>query len=97
MNARGAIELAEAKIKRLENMLQVGIERNLLDTIGQNEIKRDIEAEIIILESAKLFHKYSVTEMFSKLKSGLGEEEANKIKTIYGVPIENVGIEVDAE
>lgn len=102
MNAQEAIEITENQITEIEELIydRVNLEEGGYISFNQRiEDQKELtdlkEALYIILESAKLFHEHSVPRMFSELKSGLGEEECKRIKTVYGVPIESVGIEVE--
>lgn len=92
MNAQEAIDLME---RELENYKAMYKKHKKEQTTLEQFYKNKVDALSIILESAKLFHEHSVPRMFSELRPGLGEQECKNIKTVYGVPIESVGIEVE--
>lgn len=63
------------------------MEKFLNEYVGLDE-----EALVIVLESAKLFHEYSVPENFSFLQKNLGNKEVKSVETLYGVPLYKLGI-----
>lgn len=105
MNAQEAIEIMQVQVdghKRMIN-LYTGQMQAYSDIPSQveywKELKEEEEAQYlyksIVLESAKLFHEYSVPEMFKDLEHALGIEEVKTVETVYGIPIEQLGIEVE--
>lgn len=101
MNAQEAIEKTEKELAQLDELIDdrnrlewagyISEEQRMKDEAEYNEIKTALS---IVLESAKLFHEHTVPDLKRvNLRFGRSEE----YKTIYGVPLEKVGIELDKE
>ncbi|MCC5894857.1 MAG: hypothetical protein JJU16_05285 [Alkalibacterium sp.] len=94
MNAQEAIEIKERELDVLKADLQMWRTMSHLDEEAIDRYERSVKAESILLESAKLFHKHTIPMLESRHKE-LGMDYNSK--TVFRVPLENVGIEEGAK
>lgn len=83
MNAQEAIEVIDRYKERVNN-----------GTLSISEQITYREALSIVLESAKLFHEHTVPDL---KRDNVRFGRSKKYKTVYGVPLEKVGIDLDKE
>lgn len=95
MNAQEAIERVEWTIEQYKQVQMFFDDKTDAEHVERYEsLQNDIEALSIVLESAKLLHEHTVPDLIrGNVRFGRSEE----YKTIYGMPLEKVGIELDKE
>lgn len=95
MNAQKAIEIKEAALKNIKEVLDlIDNETIKTESSGLKHMRESYEALSIILESAKLFHEHTVPD---RIRENVRFGRSEEYTTFYGVPLENVGIELDNE
>lgn len=101
MNAQEAIEKIEQELAQIDDLID---ERNKLELDGYISEEQRMEDEeeynemktalSIVLESAKLFHEHYAPHL---IIGNVRFSQSKQHKTVYGVPLRKVGIELEEE
>ncbi|MDN6327287.1 MAG: DUF1642 domain-containing protein [Alkalibacterium sp.] len=93
MNAQEAIERVEWAIEEYKQVQMFFDDKTDAEQVERYEsLEKEVKALSIVLESAKLLHEHTVPDLIrGNVRFGRSEE----YKTVYGVPLEKVGIDLD--
>ncbi len=95
MNAQEAIEQVELIIEQFKQVQMFFGDKTDAEQVERYEsLEKEVKALSIVLESAKLFHEHTAPNL---IMGNVRFSQSKQHKTVYGVPLEKVGIEFDKE